>query len=871
MKNTSLMRAVVTIVLCLLLVIGSIVVTIAAVKDNLAVTGSEITSGSLDTRKTYYIGGDSSSYTLVYNNGWKVSNGSGYLRAQNIYSTTYVSASMATSFTVSSPSSSGVTIYGNGLYVTYSSSLELSNSSSYVHIYDPTASPATEAPTEAPTEPVEPVTTDANIVTIFFTNSHNGGYWSNVYAYAWNSSDSDVKNAAWPGEAATYYGNNDSNQGLYTFSFDVNKYDRLIFGNNTDDQTEDIHVDELVAAGYNAVYFTYNNSNLVSWYTYTYTSAVTVTEITDGTLDSSATYYCGTNDGAYKLVNVRSGIWKIQRTSDNYYANFDGRTSERTWVASGGTELTEGTHVSSHNFPGWRFSFVQNNQTYYVYYDPSSNFVTAQNNQYGIPIYEVSGGGSGSGSGSGSSSGSETYSFAVTQKLTTDSGSSWSTISANTITQSQSSGISAGSNVVLSQSATIDYDFLGWYVDGIQVSTDSEVTFSNIRSNYPSVNASNNNSSVLVVEARYVPSVKGSYIFKYTDRYGIQRTKTVAVKLCSDEKTGYSGNNNQQNVPTYLWTAEAQALYATNPLITASLAVTRNPDYIDNVSVYKNDIEWDLEKTTVASATNMTADTENKTLTVTADVTPVKFTFKYVINNGSVSQGAANVPYGKVVTFNPTYSSSAECQYVDYSVPAENFSYWSSDTAGNNVLTTNRNFGMKLRGGSADANKIITVYAQYNKPIPENKWLPEFEEATLTRTISDDTNVVYADYMTNYFNYEGTAVQDLIDAGNNKIRYGLIVVKYSDYVDAAFMQSALTKMVNASRTSAYIGDTEHIAYRYEYSDKEHISNFNRTLYTLSSSFSAMEGKKLTAMAYITLDGTNYYYSAVNTDISVSLT
>ena len=56
---------------------------------------------------------------------------------------------------------------------------------------------------------------------------------------------------------------------------------------------------------------------------------------------------------------------------------------------------------------------------------------------------------------------------------------------------------------------------------------------------------------------------KGSYKFRHTDRYGEQRTKTVEVELKKEEERveGYSGNDNQPGVPTYLWTAEAQKLF----------------------------------------------------------------------------------------------------------------------------------------------------------------------------------------------------------------------------------------------------------------------------------------------------------------------
>ncbi|MBQ6337158.1 MAG: hypothetical protein IJI50_08000 [Ruminococcus sp.] len=443
----------------------------------------------------------------------------------------------------------------------------------------------------------------------------------------------------------------------------------------------------------------------------------------------------------------------------------------------------------------------------------------------------------------------------------------------------------SNTDVTLTQTQTDSqretYTFLGWYSDGDYISTLASCNFT--------VTADK------TVEARYTTNpTKGSYKFSYIDRYGATKIKTVSVALNGAELAGYSGNGQKAGVPTYLWNTsdDAKALFNHDPLLTASLTVTGHEGVEgeteqDDVSAYKKDIVWDFD-----DSTKRTVDETTSSVTIEATTTPVTFTFKYVINNGTVTEGATKVPYGKVVTFNPLYQNSNYC-YIEKDIPSDGFSYWSSDPEGKNILTTNRTFGMLLRGGSAveqeDGTLVVTAYAQYGKDVPENKWLPEIEEATLTRTIADGEDLTYADYMTNYFNYDGIAVQDMLKDSqyNGKIKYGILVVKSkSDLTTTKLtkdqMKNALNSMQDLDGTkdaytpycasAALNSSRTRIAYRYEYDDAAHISNFNRTLYTLYGNEEKMNGYTFTAMAYITFDGgENYECSEVNTELVVANT
>ena len=65
---------------------------------------------------------------------------------------------------------------------------------------------------------------------------------------------------------------------------------------------------------------------------------------------------------------------------------------------------------------------------------------------------------------------------------------------------------------------------------------------------------------------------------------------------------------------------------------------------------------------------------------------------------------------------------------------------------------------------------------------------------------------------------------------------------------------------------------ERVAYRFEYGKPtdttKPISNFNRVLYTLRSDTEKVENQQFSVIAYITVDGENYYFSEPNYDINI---
>ena len=80
-------------------------------------------------------------------------------------------------------------------------------------------------------------------VTLYFSNNK---YWDSVNVYMWSNAGGE--STAWPGVAATYVGNNDYGEGIYSVTIDTSVYDMVIF-NGSGGQTADIDVASAAAQG----------------------------------------------------------------------------------------------------------------------------------------------------------------------------------------------------------------------------------------------------------------------------------------------------------------------------------------------------------------------------------------------------------------------------------------------------------------------------------------------------------------------------------------------------------------------------------------------------------------------------------------------
>lgn len=734
------------------------------------------------------------------------------------------------------------------------------------------------APVSAAAKDLAETGDQVGTVTLYFTNNKS---WKNIYAYIWDSTDGgNGELSSWPGEAMNYVGLEDSNPAyaVYSVTVDTTKYNMIVFsGNNGSVKTTDIQISDAVSNGLG-----------VKCSDREYASAVYYPEYyqfyqSSTGLDHSCSYYIGKeNSKKYILEPYGTDKWVIKSTENNLYMTVVGESNR---VTSYPFNASSAANAALWEFGGFDYAWQSlegarfttsvrdsrgNTFTAYVLYTNNSDFTVNTNTNYRIAaslIEKIP----------------STYSVTVTKKSSTDNYNYYDDALAGVITVSYSGGtgtigttaaygtvsnIPDGTEVTITAEASEGYTFLGWFTDESWVKVSDSVTLT--------INGHNIN--LIARFSKKAEAASGTYKFTY-DRRDIELdggnttwTKTVTRPLVGAEIDGYDGNGYNQGTPTYLYTSRAKLLFGTSPVLTASFAVQGNSEEQENASTYKRDITWP-DMASASLADGITVDTSNQTVTVTATTTPYTFTLLYytVEGNTVTPKGVArDIEYGKAVTFNPMYYGSSEYTYVDYEVTAEGFSYWSADEAGEIPITTNLTYGMIMRGDYThdnDDDRTVHIYAQYGKT-PAKLWNPLIEEAKLTHTIDDNVDRVFLDYMTNYLSKDGTVVQDM----ETKPEYGIVVAKYASSQSSLSqekMESLANVMITGNKSSAYINSEKTaIAYRFHYNDSDHISDFNRVLYTLSSDTAKAETMQFTAIAYIVVDGVKYY-SPINTDIYVN--
>ena len=110
--------------------------------------------------------------------------------------------------------------------------------------YNPTAetvsAAAEKVEAEEPETPVEPTPDPepAETETVYFVNAED---WAGtIYAYAWTDGTPEVKNHNWPGVAATKEANKIGGHDVYSYTAEKGKYAKVIFNNNSSNQTSDM-------------------------------------------------------------------------------------------------------------------------------------------------------------------------------------------------------------------------------------------------------------------------------------------------------------------------------------------------------------------------------------------------------------------------------------------------------------------------------------------------------------------------------------------------------------------------------------------------------------------------------------------------------
>ena len=113
--------------------------------------------------------------------------------------------------------------------------------------YNPTANTVSAAAEkveaeepETPVEPTpdpEPEPEPAETETVYFVNAED--WTGTIYAYAWTDGTPEVKNHDWPGVAATKEANKIGGHDVYSYTAEKGKYAKVIFNNNSGNQTSD--------------------------------------------------------------------------------------------------------------------------------------------------------------------------------------------------------------------------------------------------------------------------------------------------------------------------------------------------------------------------------------------------------------------------------------------------------------------------------------------------------------------------------------------------------------------------------------------------------------------------------------------------------
>ena len=226
-------------------------------------------------------------------------------------------------------------------------------------------------------------TSTSDTITVYFDNSTKK--WSSVNCYAWQDSDGNNKNAAWPGEAMTKV---DDTGNIYSITLS-NNLDKCIFNDGTNQTgnlnvtagkmykpNDDKWVDYPETPTPTTSYYltgrfgikkdgkmTYLGGSLNSWVGDN-TSDITFTQVSDSTL-----YKLETGQTIKELAaNTGDNIWFFQISDGTTKYRPDTDTDKELTISDNNTEFGTGTKAGSFHFTG-------NDETGNVtlYFDSSSN------------------------------------------------------------------------------------------------------------------------------------------------------------------------------------------------------------------------------------------------------------------------------------------------------------------------------------------------------------------------------------------------------------------------------------------------------------------------------------------------------------------
>lgn len=442
--------------------------------------------------------------------------------------------------------------------------------------------------------------------------------------------------------------------------------------------------------------------------------------------------------------------------------------------------------------------------------------------------------------------------------------------------------------------------FYAWYTDS--VTADGDPTYEEVMTLKDDVDKTETVSSSFVYTAsassQKVVNIysdvtrvtnKATLVYKYINRFGEERVYTHPedITLSDDECLGYSGNNYQPYVPTYL-TQYTMVKYNDDFEVEHTQPVYGDGDretyealgYVQDGSSNRIDKYAPSDQVTQAIDQKITWVVEDVYLT--AEKSLVILEAKQEVQTFTIT---ANIPGGKQLTETGPYNTLAEgIEAPATDEEGKEFSYWRDDTTG----------------------EILSYLIEYNYRIVEDKtitavygekvaaWTPVIDSVTYTREYQDTSDYVYSDFLITFNSYEGLELDTMKAEGAN-VKYGLVMIRDKNYKyegldttndpvvfpDATCLEDNIeTVLAEIIKTGGNVGfdgvdvddkATRYLAYNYDLTGYES-TNFNRMEYYIRYNNLVENNRKYAFTAYVYLmvenDGENKIYYSAPQNVSI---
>lgn len=444
--------------------------------------------------------------------------------------------------------------------------------------------------------------------------------------------------------------------------------------------------------------------------------------------------------------------------------------------------------------------------------------------------------------------------------------------------------------------------FYAWYTDS--VTADGDPTYEEVMTLKDDVDKTETVSSSFVYTAsassQKVVNIysdvtrvtnKATLVYKYINRFGEERVYTHPedITLSDDECLGYSGNNYQPYVPTYL-TQYTMVKYNDDFEVEHTQPVYGDGDretyealgYVQDGSSNRIDKYAPSDQVTQAIDQKITWVVEDVYLT--AEKSLVILEAKQEVQTFTIT---ANIPGGKQLTETGPYNTLAEgIEAPATDEEGNEFLYWIDDTTGE-ILSYLIEYNYRI----VEDKTITAVYGDKEEVAA---WTPVIDSVTYTREYQDTSDYVYSDFLITFNSSEGLELDTMKAEGAN-VKYGLVMIRDKNYKyegsdttndpvvfpDATCLEDNIeTVLAEIIKTGGNIGfdgvdvddkATRYLAYNYDLTGYES-TNFNRMEYYIRYNNLVENNRKYAFTAYVYLmvenDGENKIYYSAPQNVSI---